>query len=83
MYQPDERSARGKELLGEIQRLTSRLDRFLDLYGENKMDRDALERKVDEARKRRQSVEEDLSRLDAGAVSQRKNHRTSKTSAAR
>ena len=57
MQQPDDRSNRRRELRSEIKGLVKRLDRFLDLYGDGKLDRETLDSKVDEARKRRQAVE--------------------------
>ena len=77
MQQPDERSARRGELLGELKRLSSRENRLLDLYADGEFDKDTLNDKVHEARKRCQSVKEDLSRLDAAEVSQRKIRETS------
>ena len=73
MQQPDERSSRRRELLGEIKWLAKRLIRYLDLCRDGKLDRDTLDSKVDEAGKRRQAVEEYLSRLEANGVSQWKN----------
>jgi len=75
--QPDERFDRRKELLGEMKRLSGRLDRFLDLYGDDKLDRDSLDRKVDETSKRRLAVEQELSRLDENEVSQRRSREAS------
>ena len=77
MQQPDERSSRRKDLVREIKRLSERLDKFLDLYGDGRIDRNALDRKVDEASKRRLAVDQELSRLDADEVSQRKNQEAS------
>ena len=77
MQQPDERSSRRKDLVREIKRLSERLDKFLDLYGDGRIDRNALDRKVDEASKRRLPVDQELSRLDADEVSQRKNQEAS------
>ena len=71
-HRPDYRNDLRRKLQQEARQLEEKIDRFLDLYGDGNLDKDALDGKIDQVTKRRMAIEKELAQMNANEVNQQK-----------